>query len=136
MPKVTVVELRNVHPDYQAVIDVYVANGWGSRADYDPAHVRSWFERSTSVLIAQLENQALAGWARVLSDGHSPWVPEIVVRQEHQRASVGRALMEEVLRQYGHTAIYADALSGNDGFFAKFGLVVRPSLTAMSRAPS
>ena len=123
--------------DYNAVIDLYVLNGWSSRAEYDSTSVKQWCENSTFAAVAYDTNQRLVGLVRVLSDGyHDTWIPEIVVHPNAQRQGIGGALMAEVIRRYGHTAIYGSAVNGSEMFFNRFGIIARPRVVTVSRTPS
>jgi len=122
--------------DFDAVIGIYDANGWGTRADYKAETVRTWFEKSSHVAVAYGDDGTLLGWVRALTDGLNTWLPEIVLHPEHQRQGIGHALMEDVIARFNGTAIYTEALNGTERFFKHFGIVPRPNkLVAVSRAP-
>jgi|GEM_PF-6195239 len=124
------------HLDFHAVIEIYAANGWGTAADYRAEEVRAWFEQSSCALLVLDDDSRLVGIARVMSDSLNTWLCEIVVHPARQRGGVGSLLMHDIIARYGHTALWGEAIKGTEGFFSKFGIVPRSSITAVSRAPS
>ncbi|MDX2144767.1 MAG: GNAT family N-acetyltransferase [Rhodospirillaceae bacterium] len=122
--------------DAAAVIAIYDANGWGTAADYESETVRGWFRNSTHVTLTLDEDGRLVGFVRVLSDGLNTWISDIAVHPAQKRRGIGRALMTDVVARFGKTAIYGEAFVGTEGFFARFGILPRKAIVAVSRAPT
>lgn len=122
--------------DPTSVIQLLVSIGWGSDSQYDPAQVKLMFERSSYVIMVE-KQEKLIGYLRALSDYVSTtWISEVVVAPDHQKCGVGRALVSQLLKDLGRTAIYVDAIHGSEAFFEKLGIAARPGhLIACSRPP-
>lgn len=116
---------------YSDIEKIYISNGWGSK--YSTSTLQKMFG-GCYYLVALKENSAV-GLARVFTDDISvSHLSEIVVYKSCQRMGVGEALMEKLVRDLGHTTIYADVLgSQSPELFKKFGLVAKPKFTVYAR---
>ena len=120
----------------RSVAELYGSVGWGDPQAYRDAELRMMVAQSTFFAVAE-ENGQMIGLLRALSDRVSvTWIAEVVVQPAYQRRGVGAALIAVLLREFAHTAIYAEALAGTDPFFARFGITAKPGkLIACSRKP-
>jgi GNAT superfamily N-acetyltransferase len=132
-----VLRARPGRVDAAQIVDLYVSVGWGQRDAYKHSDVEAMFAATAFFVLAEVGGK-LAGAIRVLSDRVSvSWIAEIAVRPEFQRTGIGRALIDAVIGELGHTAIYAEAAAGAEGFFEAAGIRPRPRhLVACSRGPS
>jgi GNAT superfamily N-acetyltransferase len=122
--------------DVEGIIVIYSSVGWGTTDQYSRKDVLLSFSNSTYVAMAFNQDLRTIGWVRVLSDGvYYTWIADILVHPEYQGRGIGTLLMEKVLMRYGHTPIYLEALTGQEEFFKRYGVVPRQRLTACSKAP-
>lgn len=115
----------------------YESVGFGCVADYlQDSNVAAAFLAPGSYRYFALDgDNNLVGLARVLTDGAMcSWIAELCVAPAWRNRGIGSRLMELVIEKSGHTAIYVDALTGADRFFARHGVKPRASLVACSRA--
>lgn len=115
----------------------YESVGFGCVADYlQDSKVAAAFLAPGSYRYFALDGENnLVGLARVLTDGGMcSWIAELCVAPAWRNRGIGSRLMELVIEKSGHTAIYVDALTGEDRFFARHGVKPRASLVACSRA--
>ncbi len=83
------------------LLDLYRSVGWSAYTG-DPDGLSRAVDRSAWVVTAR-DDGALVGFARVLSDDVSiMYLQDVLVRPDRQREGIGRALLEECLRRYGH----------------------------------
>lgn len=125
----------NVEPS--ALAELYASVSWGTVLDYDDAHVRALLAGATFCATAEVSDRTV-GLVRAFSDKVAvTWIAEILVHPSTQRQGIGRALVETVLSEFGHTAIYAEALVGTERFFERVGIAPRPKrIVACSRRPN
>lgn len=115
----------------------YESVGFGCVADYlqDSKVAAAFLAPGSYRYFAVDSGNNLVGLARVLTDGGMcSWIAELCVAPAWRNRGIGSGLMERVIEKSGHTAIYVDALTGADRFFAKHGVKPRASLIACSRA--
>lgn len=69
----------------------------------------------------------LVALGRVLSDNYIfSCIPEVLVHPKFQKSGYGKAIMEHIIEDYGHTIIFLGAQAGNEGFFEKLGFKKGP----------
>lgn len=123
--------------NYDEVAELYESVGFGRAADYkeDPGYEATLRQPGTHAFFALDGENHLVGLLRVFSDDRiCTWVAEICVRPDRQRLGIGSQLMAMLDKRFGHTAIYVDALSGSEDFFAKQGIGPAAKLIACSRS--
>lgn len=127
-------DLDDIEPE--DLIDLFVSVGWGRIDNYRPGVMTTLLEMSDFHAGARYGGK-LVGFVRVLSDRvMTTWIAELLVNPEYQQKGIGSALVERVTSEFNHTAIYAMAFVGTEGFFEKFGLKRRANkLVAVSRRP-
>jgi GNAT superfamily N-acetyltransferase len=117
------VTLATELPEPDELLDLYGAVGWTSYTR-DLDLLVAALEGSHAVLTARVDG-ALVGLVRTVSDGATiVYVEDVLVRPEHQRTGVGRALLAEVLRRYDHvrqTVLLTDAEPGQRAFYESLG---------------
>ena len=119
------------------VARLYESVGFGCVADYlEDSRVAAAFLAPGSYRLFALDGENnLVGLARVLSDGGMcSWIAELCVAPAWRNRGIGGSLVKLVIERSGHTAIYVDALTGAERFFAMHGVKPRTSLVACSRA--
>lgn len=124
--------------NFQEVIDIYVANGWGSEKDYTVRVVKNFFQNTTYCAFAiHPKTKQLLGFCRVLSDNiHDTWINEIVVRPEYHKQTVGGELLENIKNKFKHTSIYTETFLGTEHFFQTRGFKARKNMVVCSMLSS
>lgn len=86
-------------PEREETVALYDSVGWSTYAD-DPARLMAALRGSFQVLCARDDAGQLVGLARTVSDGSTiVYLQDILVDPSCQRAGVGGALLDEVLRR-------------------------------------
>lgn len=49
------------------------------------------------------------------------FIPDIFVHPNHQKKGLGRIMIEEIKKKYGHTNIFFGTQPGNEKFFESLG---------------
>ncbi len=119
------------------VIRLYAAVGWGDEATYDHERIRAALARTTFIVYATDRAGNLLGFARAFSDDtfHTS-LAELVVHPQHQRRGIGRTLLAAVIERYATTAIFLEAVEGQEDFFLRCGFDKRERMAVLSRRPS
>jgi GNAT superfamily N-acetyltransferase len=113
------------------IVEIYNSIGWGG--NYSRGEINAMYAGRYHAILQS--SGTVAGIVRAFGDDYSvTWLAELAVHRDFQGKGLGSILMREFLNSHGHTAIYADVLPGQEGFFAKFGILPRSTLTACSRA--
>lgn len=128
------------HPssiDLDALARLYEVVGFGLAESYDLRSLQTAIANSDYIVTAtDLPTRKLTGFLRALSDDVSvTWISEIIVDPEHQKTGIGRKMLETLVEDLGHTAIYGEALRGSEKFFTSCQFTVKDKLIAVSRAP-
>jgi len=118
------------------VIRLYAAVGWGDEQAYDRTQVRRALERTTFLVYAADRERNLLGFARAFSDDtfHTS-LAELVVHPQHQRRGIGRTLLAAVIERYATTAIFLEAVEGQEDFFLRCGFDQKKGMTVLTRRP-
>lgn len=107
----------------EEIARLYAAVGWTAYTDNLPA-LRQGFEHSLLVLAAY-EQDALLGLIRVVGDDATIlFIQDILVFPEHQRQGVGSALLQAVLKRYGHVRqieLTTDDTAESKAFYRSMG---------------
>lgn len=111
-------------PSPVELLALYDAVGW-SAYTREPDTLVAGVQGSSLVLTARDDADELVGLARVVSDGATiAYVQDILVSPSHQRAGVGRALLDAVAdRTAGirQTVLLTDAEPGQRAFYEAAG---------------
>ena len=103
-------------------LDIVISVSWGSKESISLTGLRKAIDSSTQIYGIRNENNELVALARVLSDNYLfSTIPEILVNPSCQRQGLGRLLMNEIIKDFGHTVIYFGGQKGNEKFFESLG---------------
>lgn len=121
----------SLEPYYDDIEKIYVSNGWGTH--YSRATLYRMFEHCHYWVA--LKGNSAVGLIRAFSDSISvSHLSEILVEKTHQGLGVGDALMKVLIKNLGHTTIYADVLGTQSPIlFQKFGLQEKTKFTVFAR---
>lgn len=129
------VEINPPRVDYQQLRALLGLSGWGTADSYTDAILEKMIKGCSYCVVAH-ETNSLLGYARAFTDDISvTWIAEILVHPERRRQGVGTHIMKELLRVTSHTAVYAEAFVGTEGFLESFGITKKSKLVACSRKP-
>ncbi|MBO5284509.1 MAG: GNAT family N-acetyltransferase [Alphaproteobacteria bacterium] len=122
--------LNNKQPDLQKAIELYTDLGWGQPQNYNLEIWQKAFNNSH--FITAYEENELIGFVRLISDGfHDTQVLEFAVSPKHQHQGTGKALLNALKTNWGHTDIYCNTLPKTADFFLNNGFN-KNHLTAVS----
>lgn len=120
-------------PSVDELINLYVSVGWGKRKYYLEDKIKLLIKETSAFYLAQVEKSTV-GFGRVLSDNtYCTYITEIVVNPSFQANHIGSKIIQRINEDFRHTAIYLDALEGQESFFEKNGYKKARKLTAMSK---
>ncbi len=129
------IALNPSHVDFQQLRTLLSDSGWGAADFYTDAVLEKMIKGCSYFVVAEDAN-TLQGYARAFTDDILvTWIAEILVHPERRLQGIGTRMMSELLRVTGHTAVYAEALVGTEGFNESFGIMKRRKLIACSRSP-
>jgi len=108
------------------LVSLYASVGWFVYTNDADALVRA-VEQSSYVVSATDSAANLVGLARVISDDVSIcYIQDLLVHPDHQRAGVGRALMDRALKRYVHVrqkVLITDNEPGQRAFYESIGFI-------------
>ncbi|HEY8911807.1 GNAT family N-acetyltransferase [Lacisediminihabitans sp.] len=108
------------------LVSLYASVGWGAYAR-DPDALVKAVEQSSYVVSATDSAENLVGLIRVISDDVSIcYIQDLLVHPDHQRAGVGRALIERALTRYVHArqkVLITDDEPGQRAFYESIGFI-------------
>lgn len=108
-------------------LDVIVQIGWSTREQMSIEGLIKAIASSTQVYCIRNDEAKVIALARVLSDNYIfSTIPEVMVVPNLQKTGLGTALVNEIIKDFGHTIIFFGAQKGNEEFFEKFGFVKGP----------
>jgi len=118
--------IHDERPQAHELTELYESVGW-SAYTADPIRLKAAIDASHLVLSARDEvSGALLGLARTVSDGLTiVYLQDLLVRSTHQRAGIGRALLEEMLRRAASIrqfVLLTDAEPAQRAFYESCGL--------------
>lgn len=122
---------------FDGILALYRAHGWIHAAH--PDRLRTAIVSSSASLVA-LEDDAVVGYARALSDeAFAVYIADILVRPDRQRLGIGSALFTALLELYPIDVYHHQVLvseRGAEGFYRRHGLtaVSAYGLTAFIRS--
>ncbi len=103
-------------------LNLITAVNWGTEKNFTTDGLNLAISSSTQIYGIRNDNGELVAISRVLSDNYLfSTVPEILVHPDYQKKGFGKMLMEEVKKDFSHTAIFFGAQPGNEGFFENLG---------------
>lgn len=86
--------------DGDEVLALYAGVGWTAYTDQPDV---LWRGLASSIVLTARQDGVLVGLARIVSDGATiAYLQDLVVDPGHQRLGVGRALVAETIRRFGH----------------------------------
>lgn len=104
------------------VIDLLVAVGWGSKADYESSAVLRSLAAYPFIGHARDTSDRLVGYVSAFSDGaFSTFIGELVVHPDAQDEGIGAELLSRVERRYSGVPIYTLPFDDAREFFFKRG---------------
>lgn len=103
-------------------LDLIISVKWGTKETVSLAGLKKAIDSSTQMYGIRNEQNELIALARVLSDNYLfSTIPEILVRPSAQKQGLGKLLMNEIKKDFGHTVLYFGAQKGNEQFFEGLG---------------
>lgn len=116
--------LTDALPDRQELVDLYTSVGWAAYT-HDPESLVRAVANSTWVSLARDAEGGLVGLVRVISDDVSiAWLQDILVHPDHQRAGIGRALVDRAIARFQHVrsiALMTDDEPRQHSFYQALG---------------
>lgn len=110
-------------PAFEQILDLYNSVGWTNYTQ-SPDMLKQALDASLYTLYAY-EGEELLGLVRAVGDGFSSvFVQDLLVKPDHQRKGIGKALMEQVLTSYSHAyqiQLATDASEKNLAFYQSLG---------------
>lgn len=127
------IEINPPHVDFQQLRMLLGNSGWGTADSYPDAVLEKMIKGCSHFVVAHEANNLL-GYARAFTDDIVvTWIAEILVHPDRRRQGIGTRMMNELLRVTSHTAVYAEAFAGMEGFLESFGITKKSKLVACSR---
>jgi len=124
MSSFEIVESKDLEPG--AVVGLYTSVGWSAYAS-DPDSLVKAIKQSSYVASATDSAANLVGLVRAISDDISIcYIQDLLVHPTHQRAGVGRALVDRVLKRYAHvrqTVLITDDEPGQRAFYESIDFI-------------
>lgn len=103
-------------------LDLVEAVGWGKKSNFDQSKITSSMQYAAQMYAIRNSTGKLVALARVFSDNYLfSTIPEILVDPQSQKMGMGKAIMEEIKKDFCHTVMYFGAQPGNENFFEKLG---------------
>jgi GNAT superfamily N-acetyltransferase len=94
--------------------------GWKIGANVNLAEVEKALKATPYIVVVRnLNGEAVAAGRAFSDDLTMTFIPDIFVKPEHQRAGLGREIMEMIKTRYGHTLFYFGGQK--EEFFEKLG---------------
>lgn len=88
-------------PAFEQILDLYNSVGWTNYTQ-NLDMLKQALDASLYTLYAY-EGEELLGLVRAVGDGFSSvFIQDLLVKPDHQRKGIGKALMEQVLTTYSH----------------------------------
>ena len=124
MSSFEIVESKDLEPG--ALVGLYTSVGWSAYAS-DPDSLVRAIKQSSYVASATDSAANLVGLVRAISDDVSIcYIQDLLVHPAHQRAGVGRALVDRVLKRYAHvrqTVLITDDEPGQRAFYESIDFI-------------
>ncbi len=113
-------------PFREELVELYAEVGW-SAYTRDPQRLKGAIDASHLVITARSDEGKLVGLARTVSDGLTiAYIQDVLVAPSFQRAGVGGALLDEVLRRaidVRQVVLITDAQLGQRAFYESRGFI-------------
>lgn len=108
-------------------LEVILKIGWKKEGELSLEGLRKAISSSTQMYCIRNEAKEVLALARVLSDNYIfSTIPEIIVLPQLHKQGLGTTIVNEIIKDFGHTIIFFGAQKGNEAFFEKFGFVQGP----------
>lgn len=125
------IDFRDERPGAEDLVGLYEAVGWAVYAR-DPGRLEAAIANSAYVVTARAAGD-LVGLARCISDDISiAYLQDILVHPDHQRAGIGRSLMERCLERFAgvrQVVLLTDDRPDQLGFYGSLGFANTRELT-------
>ena len=120
-----------IRPYYCDIENIYLSNGWG--ASYPPPTLEKMYANCYYIL-ATTGSEAIGILRAFTDDITVTHLSEILVEKSQHGKSIGSALMQKLIDDLGHTAIYLEALDQpSKKLFPKFGFINKSRLMIYAR---
>lgn len=110
-------------PAFEQILELYESVGWTNYTQ-NPDMMKQALDASLYTLYAY-EGEELLGLVRAVGDGFSSvFIQDLLVKPDHQRKGIGKALMEQVLTSYSHAyqiKLATEASEKNLAFYKSLG---------------
>jgi GNAT superfamily N-acetyltransferase len=122
---------------FTEVANLFESAGFGGAEFYlnDKEFETAFFALGTYRYFAFDDNRRLIGMVRVFSDNKiCSWIAELCVHPAFRNQGVASGFLDLIIERSGHTAIYVEAFSGTESFYARRGIKPKARLVACGRA--
>ncbi len=106
----------------QEFFNILISVKWATEESVTLMGLKKAIESSTQMYGIRNEKNELVALARVLSDNYLfTTIPEVLVDPSSQKQGLGKMLMNEIKKDFGHTVIFFGGQKGNEQFYESLG---------------